>query len=233
MLFGGIMKTSRDYYIKWRMYKAYGIKGDDDIKFSECQKLLKEYKDIQNKSAAQFDALLDTCNFDYTECDALEYNPYLFAPVTKNHDTTIVSLVPSSESEDNINYRRVLIGDIRIEEGLPLLIQKKKTFSLTKRGFKSFLFVNTNNRSYEPYEQMFNKGIPTIVGVHGYKYDLSLLNQIGKIRNLKKRVDNDRITERLAYIDDCLVYFIGLNSRIRDSEYKYDYYNKQHFIRKI
>ncbi len=161
-------------------------------------------KERQN-STERYARMLDALTLDYRESDTIENIDCKEFLITRTCDFDTTVATSDKKIYDCVRPDRVLLGNIKIFNGIPTLANKVgRGYSyktLDDTGFKTIMKTNPQIESIKYFNNLKKiSGFNLIVGVNGSIYDYDRYNKEQAIYDLGNRLDNNFI--KFHYEDD-------------------------------
>lgn len=205
---------------------AIGMRNVDvhSIKFIKgFEDWSRERKNISNN----YVALLDYMQVNYDTPTCAEVGKGYIDSVVIPYQTTL--LTPYTKMLNNIDKQRVIISNLRVYEGTPKILLKRKDGSFCIKNFPPGMigtFMTENpylSECIENWDQLHNKGSNDIVvGIFGTLNELDVNMKMRQLKLLKEKL-NGEYKEEFCNIGDSYYYVLASDRKIKDDKVKVYY----------
>ena len=177
------------------------INLESSFVLEDLERFIKERK----RSNDKYSRFLEGLTLNYRDSDTIENidNKEFLISRTCDYDTTILS--SDKKILDLVPAHRVILGNIKIYNGIPTIANKVKDGYhynvINNNHFKTIMKTNPRVDSIKYFDSIKKiSGFNIIVGINGNNYDYDKKDKINAMNQLSNSLDNDYI--RFMYDDD-------------------------------
>lgn len=168
--------------------------------------------DDMKKAGDEYTQFLDYLRFKFNDFHCAEVGKGDYDSVVKCYGSTIIT--PFADSFSGIGKERIMLGDMRVLSGCPMLVVSgKHSFKREIPNDIIGTYMTQNPLSYHDvsnWDVLHNSGYNgIIVGVYGSTYDKDIENKIKILESLKFKLNNYNLLEGYTTFRDNYFYVIG------------------------
>jgi hypothetical protein len=173
-----------------------GINPNNPVIMEDIEKFIKERK----RSNDLYGELLDCLMLDCRDCDTIENinaKEFLISR-TCDYDTTVAT--SDRKIYDDVRRDRVMIGNIKVFDGIPELVTKKDgTMVFTSLdSFKTIMVTNPRVKAMRYFSEIFKVGkYNLIMGINGMDHDYDRKQKVNTMNKIADTFGNSIIARSI------------------------------------
>lgn len=172
---------------------------------------------------SEYADFLENVGFRFTDESCAEVGKGKFDSVVKPFDTTLITSAPSF---GDVNPERIVKGDMKVFESIPLLIShrkgKKELMQIPNSIIHTYMTQNPYNQTLiTNWEDLHNSGVSDIIlGVFGSIHDKDNQTKIKQLQSLKDKLTSTDYIEEYSVSGDNYFYAIGSDRIMKKTKVK-------------